>query len=355
MSIQPKKHKMPSQEPSVRAKNFEAVALGFTASMAIDEAKRCLNCKTAPCVSGCPVNINIPSFLSMVKEGDFANAYNEIAKSSSLPAVCGRVCPQEKQCESKCTMGIKFESVAIGSVERFVADYHNENCKSWPENISNNGHKVAVIGSGPSGLACAGDLAKKGYEEIIVIAQDTTKYGIDLYGKPRFAELLAELAETAEEVPAVLNVAHAQVEIDIDNFIFRLVERTGICNVKGYAENGKVKLTTEIGYAQIGDSIKILMMPGEVFPEIVYGGFLGADEAYNGTEYPYAALNTHFDESDSILTFGLCNDAIGYIVPDNDYRFSLVDGAHSHETISAGPRTASAISAAFEKLLSEYK
>ncbi len=171
----------------------------------------------------------------------------------------------------------------------------------------------------------------------------------------KVAEVLAELAETAQEVPAVMNVAHAQVEIDIDNFIFRLVERTGICNVKGYAENGKIKLTTEIGYAEIGDSIKIVMMPGEAFPEIVYGGFLGADKSYNGTEYPYAALNTHFDEGDSVLTFGLCNDALGYIVPDNDYLFSLIDGTHSHETISAGPKTASTISAAFEKLLAEYK
>ncbi len=184
---------------------------------------------------------------------------------------------------------------------------------------------------------------------------DSSKDGFDrmVDYSAKVAEVLAELAETAQEVPAVLNVAHAQVEIDIDNFIFRLVERTELCNVKGYSENGKIKLTTEIGYAEIGDSIKILMMPGEAFPEIVYGGFLGADEAYNGTEYPYAALNTHFDESDSILTFGLCNDAIGYIVPDNDYLFSLTDSVHSHETISAGPKTASAISAAFEQLLSD--
>lgn len=171
----------------------------------------------------------------------------------------------------------------------------------------------------------------------------------------KVADVLGELAETAEEVPAILNVTHAQVELSVDNFIFRLVERTKLCNVTGYSENGKIKLTTEIGYAEIGDSIKILMMPGEIFPEVVYGGFLSADKAYNGTEYPYAALNTHFDEDDSVLTFGLCNDAVGYIVPDNDYCSSLTDDAHSQEMVSVGPTAASSISKAFEELLANYR
>ncbi len=186
---------------------------------------------------------------------------------------------------------------------------------------------------------------------------DKDKSGFDRmvdYSK-KIADVLAELAETAQEVPAVLNVAHAQVELNVDNFIFRLVERTGLCNVTGYLDDDKVKLTTEIGYAEIGDSIKILMMPGEAFPEIVYGGFLSADEAYNGTEYPYAPLNTHFDESDSVLTFGLCNDAVGYIVPDNDYYSSLTDSDHSQEMVSVGPTAASSVSAGFEELLASIR
>lgn len=185
MAIQPKKHIMPTQDAKLRAKNFDEVALGYTAEMAVGEANRCLNCKNAPCVSGCPVNINIPSFLSMVKTGNFEDAYNEIAKSSSLPAVCGRVCPQETQCESKCTMGIKFEPVGIGRVERFVADYHNANSGQAVEVPASNGHKVAVVGSGPSGLTCAGDLAKKGYKVTVFEALHTAG-GVLVYGIPEF-------------------------------------------------------------------------------------------------------------------------------------------------------------------------
>ena len=162
MPINPKKHEMPTQSPEVRAHNFQEVALGYTAEIAVDEAKRCLNCKNKPCVAGCPVNIAIPEFISRIKESNFEEAYQIIAKSSSLPAICGRVCPQETQCESKCTLGIKFEPVGIGRLERFVADWHNANVKEAPALPEQNGHKVAVVGSGPSGLTCAGDLAKKG-------------------------------------------------------------------------------------------------------------------------------------------------------------------------------------------------
>ena len=156
------KNPMPSQEPSVRNGNFLEVALGYTPEMAIDEAQRCLNCKHKPCVDGCPVNIDIPQFISLVAQGEFEKAYDVIAQSSSLPAVCGRVCPQESQCEGKCVRGIKGEAVAIGRLERFVADYHNQNNLKAPAKPNSNGHKVAIIGSGPAGLACAGDLAKKG-------------------------------------------------------------------------------------------------------------------------------------------------------------------------------------------------
>ena len=185
MAINPKKHEMPTQEPAVRAHNFDEVALGYSEEIAIAEAQRCLNCKNAPCVNGCPVNIDIPNFISHIKDGDFEGAYNVISLSSSLPAVCGRVCPQETQCESKCTLGIKFEPVGIGRLERFVADWHNNNSKEQPVKPQSNGHKVAVVGSGPSGLTCAGDLAKKGYEVTVFEALHTAG-GVLVYGIPEF-------------------------------------------------------------------------------------------------------------------------------------------------------------------------
>ena len=185
MAIQPKKHAMPVQDPNVRAHNFDEVALGYDEKTAVAEAQRCLNCKNRPCVNGCPVNIAIPDFITKVKEGKFEEAYGIISASSSLPAVCGRVCPQETQCESKCTLGIKFEPVGIGRLERFVADYHNKNFKGIISVPVSNGHKVAVIGSGPSGLTCAGDLAKKGYKVSVFEALHTAG-GVLVYGIPEF-------------------------------------------------------------------------------------------------------------------------------------------------------------------------
>lgn len=181
-----KKNEMPSQAPDVRNKNFLEVTLGYTEEQAIDEAKRCLNCKNKPCVGGCPVKIYIPDFIAKVAQGDFAGAYEIISKSSSLPAVCGRVCPQETQCESKCVRGIKGEPVAIGRLERFVADWHNAHSDaSTIKPVESNGHKVAVIGSGPAGLACAGDLAKKGYKVTVFEALHTAG-GVLVYGIPEF-------------------------------------------------------------------------------------------------------------------------------------------------------------------------
>lgn len=180
-----KKNEMPSQKPDVRNKNFLEVALGYTEEQAIDEAQRCLNCKNKPCQTGCPVQIDIPEFIAEVAKGDFEAAYNIISKSSSLPAVCGRVCPQESQCEGKCVRGIKGEPVAIGRLERFVADYHMKNADVKPEKVKSNGHKVAVIGSGPSGLTCAGDLAKKGYEVTVFEALHVAG-GVLVYGIPEF-------------------------------------------------------------------------------------------------------------------------------------------------------------------------
>ena len=180
-----KKNEMPSQAPDVRNKNFLEVTLGYTPEQAVDEAKRCLHCKNKPCVGGCPVKIYIPDFIAKVAEGDFEEAYKIISKSSALPAVCGRVCPQETQCESKCVRGIKGEPVAIGRLERFVADWHNAHSTEKAEKPECNGHKIAVIGSGPSGLTCAGDLAKKRYDVTVFEALHTAG-GVLVYGIPEF-------------------------------------------------------------------------------------------------------------------------------------------------------------------------
>ena len=162
------KNPMPEQDPVVRVGNFDEVALGYTAEMAIDEAKRCLNCRDPHCRMGCPVSVRIPEFIAKVAAGDFDAAYEIITSTNSLPAVCGRVCPQEKQCESKCVRGIKGESVGIGRLERFVADYHmNKEVKDEIKVPESNGHRIAIVGSGPASLTCAGDLSKMGYDVTI--------------------------------------------------------------------------------------------------------------------------------------------------------------------------------------------
>ncbi|MBR4836254.1 MAG: NADPH-dependent glutamate synthase [Clostridia bacterium] len=184
-NMNPKKNVMPTQDPILRGKNFKEVALGYDEATATDEALRCLSCKTRPCVSGCPVKIHIPEFIDRIKEGDFEGAYQIIAKSSALPAVCGRVCPQETQCEQKCVRGIKGEPVGIGRLERFVADWHNAHSDATPEIAEKNGHRVAIVGSGPSGLTCAGDLARLGYSVTVYEALHTAG-GVLVYGIPEF-------------------------------------------------------------------------------------------------------------------------------------------------------------------------
>ena len=179
------KNPIPEQEPLVRNKNFDEVALGYTEEIAIDEAKRCLNCRQHPCVSGCPVNVRIPEFIAKVAEGEFEEAYKIITSTNSLPAVCGRVCPQESQCEGKCTRGIKNEPVGIGRLERFVADWHRENVHTAPIVPAWNGHKVAIIGAGPAGLTAAGDLAKLGYKVTVYEALHVAG-GVLMYGIPEF-------------------------------------------------------------------------------------------------------------------------------------------------------------------------
>ena len=185
MAVSMKRNEIPLQDAKIRAHNFYEVALGYNEDTAVKESLRCLNCKNKPCVSACPVNIDIPSFISKIKDKKYEEAYEIIAKSSSLPAICGRVCPQESQCESKCTLGIKFEAVAIGRLERFVADLHNEKEESNKIIINKNAKKVAIIGSGPSGLACASDLAKLGYEVTIYEALHKAG-GVLVYGIPEF-------------------------------------------------------------------------------------------------------------------------------------------------------------------------
>ena len=176
---------MPEQDPKIRARNFQEVALGYTPEMAIEEAGRCLKCKNPKCVEGCPVNVRIPEFIGKVAEGDFKAAYEIITSTNALPALSGRVCPQETQCEAQCVRGIKGEPVAIGRLERFVADWYRENINAMPEKVASNGIKVAVVGSGPAGMTCASDLAKKGYEVSMFEALHTAG-GVLVYGIPEF-------------------------------------------------------------------------------------------------------------------------------------------------------------------------
>ena len=186
-NLDPKKCPMPSQDPHVRNKNFQEVALGYTAEMAVNEAKRCLNCPKKPCVDGCPVSIKIPEFIQKIAAEDFEGAYQVLAQDSALPAVCGRVCPQESQCEGRCTRGLKegCESVGIGRLERFAADWHREHSTAQATAPASNGHKVAIIGAGPSGLTCAGDLAKLGYKVTVFEALHVAG-GVLMYGIPEF-------------------------------------------------------------------------------------------------------------------------------------------------------------------------
>ncbi len=196
------KQPMPELAPEIRNKNFEEVALGYTEEQAVAEANRCLQCKHQPCVGGCPVQIDIPAFIQKVQQRDFEGAYQIISAQSALPAVCGRVCPQESQCEGKCVRGIKGEPVAIGRLERFVADWHMANTKEPPIRPESNGKKVAIVGSGPAGLTCAGDLARKGYEVTVFEALHVAG-GVLVYGIPEFRLPKAIVAKEIEGLKAM--------------------------------------------------------------------------------------------------------------------------------------------------------
>ncbi len=221
------KNPMPEQAPDVRNKNFLEVTLGYTAEAAVDEAQRCLNCKNKPCMQGCPVSVKIPEFITHMKDGDFEGAYQTIKETNALPAVCGRVCPQEKQCESKCVRGIKGEPVAIGRLERFAADYHMANVEDKIEVPEPNGKKVAVVGSGPSGLTAAGDLAKMGYKVTVYEAFHTAG-GVLMYGIPEF-RLPKDIVQKE-----ISNLEKLGVDIETDVIIGRTLTVDELLNDMGY-------------------------------------------------------------------------------------------------------------------------
>ncbi len=217
MALVMKKHEMPEQDPKVRAHNFDEVALGYTEELAIEEAKRCLHCKVAHCMKGCPVGVDIPEFIGKIKEKDFTGANATIKESSSLPAICGRVCPQENQCEKYCVRGIKGDPVGIGRLERFVADYSREQGEDVePVAIKDDALKVAIVGSGPAGLACAGDLAKLGYKVTIFEALHTAG-GVLSYGIPEF-----RLPKEKVVKPEIDNLRKMGVDIEVNSVIGKL-------------------------------------------------------------------------------------------------------------------------------------
>ena len=345
-----KKNEMPTQDASVRAHNFDEVALGYTEAVAIDEANRCLNCKNMPCVSGCPVKIHIPEFISKIKEGDFEGAYQIISKSSSLPAVCGRVCPQEVQCESKCVRGIKGESVGIGRLERFVADWHNTFCTEEPVRPESNGHRVAVVGSGPSGLTCAGDLAKKGYEVTVFEALHTAG-GVLVYGIPEFRlpkKIVAKEVETLEKLGVKIetNVVIGKT-LTIDELFeqgyeavfvgsgaglpnFMGIPGEGLCGV--YSAN-EFLTRSNLMKSYLDDPETPIMKGGKV--AVVGGGNVAMDTARTalrlGAEKVYIVYRRSMDElparreevehaeEEGIEFRLLCNptEILGYSNPDN--------------------------------------
>lgn len=350
MPIQPKKNPMPTQAPEVRAHNFKEVATGYTAEMAVAEATRCLNCKNKPCVAGCPVNIDIPNFIQKIKGGDYEGAYQTISVYSSLPAVCGRVCPQESQCEAKCTLGIKFEPVGIGRLERFAADYHNANVAEKPVKPASNGHKVAVVGSGPSGLTCAGDLAKKGYAVSVFEALHTPG-GVLVYGIPEFRlpkSIVAKEVETLKElgVDVETNVVVGKT-LSVDELFEAGYEAVfigsgaGLPNfmnipgesLKGVYSANEFLTRSNLMKAYKDDSDTPIMKGGSV--AVVGGGNvamdaartalrLGADKVYivyrrSMTELPARKEEVEHAEEEGIDFRLLCNpvEILGYNNPDD--------------------------------------
>ena len=251
------KNEMPSQDPNVRNKNFLEVALGYTEEQALDEAARCLNCKNHPCVNGCPVNVRIPEFIAKIVERDYEGAYQVIHQTSSLPAVCGRVCPQESQCEMHCVRGKKGDPVGIGRLERFVADWHNAHSTEAPEKPQSNGHKVAVVGSGPAGLTCAGDLARKGYDVTVFEALHQVG-GVLVYGIPEFRLPKAIVAKE------VARLEHFGVKIMTDTVVGRTITVDELMDEMGF----------EAVFIGSGAGLPMFMN----IPGVNYKGVLSANE-----------------------------------------------------------------------------
>ena len=252
------KVKMPEQEPNIRNKNFKEVALGYTEEMAVEEAQRCLNCKNKPCVNGCPVNVQIPDFISLIKEGDFQGAYDKISETSALPAICGRVCPQENQCEKYCVRGIKGESVGIGRLERFAADWAMKNSTKEIKKPETNGIKVAVVGAGPASLTCAGDLAKLGYE-VTVFEAFHKAGGVLVYGIPEFRLPKKEIVQTEIDKLKALGV-----KIELNVVIGKSINIDELMNEEGFSA---VFIGSGAGLP------KFMNMPGEN-----YNGVYSANE-----------------------------------------------------------------------------
>ena len=350
MALNPKKHEMPTQAPEVRAHNFQEVALGYTAEIAVEEANRCLNCKNRPCVTGCPVNVNIPDVITKIKSGDFEGAYQIINETSSLPAVCGRVCPQETQCESKCSMGVKFEPVGIGRLERFVADWHNANATEKAVAPASNGHRVAIVGSGPSGLTCAGDLAKKGYQVSVFEALHTAG-GVLVYGIPEFRlpkRIVAKEVETLRDlgVDVQTNVVIGKT-LTIDELFEMGYEAVfigsgaGLPNfmnipgesLKGVYSANEFLTRSNLMKAYLGHPVTPIMKGGKV--AVVGGGNVAMDAARTalrlGAEHVYIVYRRSMDElparreevehaMEEGIDFRLLNNPVeilGYSTPDD--------------------------------------
>ena len=281
------KNPMPEQAPNIRNKNFLEVTTGYTAEMAVDEAQRCLNCKNKPCMQGCPVSVKIPEFIKLIAENKFEDAYNKITETNSLPAVCGRVCPQERQCESKCVRGIKGEPVGIGRLERFAADYHMANGTDKLVKAEPNGKKVAVVGSGPSGLTAAGDLAKLGYDVTVYEAFHTAG-GVLMYGIPEF-RLPKDIVQKEIEKLKTLGVKiETNVIIGKTLYIDELIEDMGFdavfigsgaglpsfMNIEGENLNGV--------YSANEFLTRINLMKGYKFPEYDTPVYIGKNAAVFG-------------------------------------------------------------------------
>ena len=315
MAIDPNKHPMPTQTPEERAHNFREVALGYTMEVAREEASRCLNCKNQPCVKGCPVGIHIPQFIQSLRRGDIEEAYQIISLTSSLPAVCGRVCPQETQCESNCTLGVRFEPVGIGRLERFVADWHNEQSTEAPNRPESNGHRVAIVGSGPSGLTCAGDLAKKGYAVTVFEALHTAG-GVLVYGIPEFRLPKAIVAREVETLKALGVQIETNVVIGKTLTVDELFEQgyeavfigsgAGLPNfmgipgesLKGVYSANEYLTRSNLMKAYLNDSDTPIMKGGEV--AVVGGGNVAMDAARTalrlGAERVYIVYRRSMEE-----------------------------------------------------------